>query len=210
MEKVVIPFNFEELSPAEQGTIVPICLARTDQFGSQIAWGWFESVNRMQGPLRGLAKRFLSDVWRVSELCDVAVQTVWRRYREDFGRHPDRRVYVEAQWAAKDLQYGTQRERRGWTVALEDLDKSIRTRALVNPVEYEPRYIAGIELSKLGRRLEASGDAELKVMLDYLRDGRNWNEVGDLTGRSANTAQRWFWRRFEALTGIKNRLQRGR
>jgi hypothetical protein len=205
MEKVVIPFNFEKLSPAELKDVVPICLARTDGSGNQIAWRWFEAVDKIQGPLRLLARHFLSDVWRVSELSDIAVQTVWNKHREDFGRHPDRRIYVQAQWSAKDLQSGTQRERRGKTVALNDLENSIRTRAMVDPIEYESRYMAGIELSELGRRLEEAGDRDLRVMLDHLRDGRNWNEVGELTGMTANTAQKRFWRRMGGLLGGSDR-----
>jgi transposase len=194
MEKVIVPFNFEALPPVDRDKIVPICMARRDRHGKEIAWGWFEAVSKIQTPLRLLARRFLSDVWRVSELSDLTVQTVWDLHGEDFGRHPHRRIYVQAQWCARDLQAGTQRERRGKTVALSDLEQSIRTKALVDPAEYETRYIAGIQLSELGRRMEQAGRPDLKVMLDHLRDGCNWDEIGDLTGQSANTAQRRFWR----------------
>jgi hypothetical protein len=55
--------------------------------------------------------------------------------------------------------------------------------------------------------LEIAGDIESRVMLDHLRDGRNWDEVAELTGLSANTAQRRFWRRISeilsTLTGKK-------
>jgi hypothetical protein len=133
MEKVVIPFNFELLPPLDRQNVVPICLARQDRHGKKIAWGWFETVNLIQAPLRLLAHRRLSDVWRVSELSDLAVQAVWDLHGDDFGRHPDRRLYAQAHWCAKDLEVGTQRERRGWTVAIDDLEESIQKRLFVDP-----------------------------------------------------------------------------
>jgi hypothetical protein len=196
---VVIPFNFEELAPAEQNKIVPICLARHDRHGKKIAWRWFEAACDIQGPLRALAKRALDDVWRVSELADISVQTVWTRYGTDFGRNPGMRIYSEAKWCAKDLRSGPQRERKGKVVALDDLDFALRNRALVDPIEYEDRYMAGIDLGEWGKRMEMAGDFESKAMLDLLRDGRNWDEVGELTGRTANTAQRRFWRRISLI-----------
>jgi hypothetical protein len=194
MDIVVIPFNFEQLTPAEQQKIVPICLTRKDRLGNDIAWGWIEAVSRIQNPLKSLARRVLYDVWRASEIADLAVHSVWELHGEDFGRWPERRVYVQAKWCAQDLQAGTQRERRGRTVALDDLEESIRKRALVDPADYDARYIAGIQLSELSRRLDRAGRPDVREMLDYLRNGCNWDEVGDLTGQTANTAQRRFWR----------------
>jgi hypothetical protein len=210
MEKVVIPFNFEELAPAEQNEIVPICLSRQDREGKKIAWRWFEATRDIQWPLRALAKRALDDVWRVSELADMSVQTVWTRYGTDFGRSPEMRIYAEAKWCAKDLRSGTHRERRGKTVALEDLDFALRNRALVDPIEYEDRYMAGIDLAEWSKRLEIAGDLESKLILDHLRDGRNWDEVGDLTGRSANSAQRRFWRQVSEILSTLTRKNKRR
>jgi hypothetical protein len=113
---------------------------------------------------------------------------------ETLDDHPDRQIHAHAHWFAKDLQVGTHRERRGKTVAISDIEESIRKKALVDPVEYERKYIAGIQLSELGRRMEREGHPDLKVMLDHLRNGCNWDEVGDLMGQSANTAYQRFWR----------------
>lgn len=88
MDIVVIPFNFEKLSPAEQVKVVPICVTRKDRHGNNIAWGWFEAVSKIQAPLRSLARRFLYDVWRTSEIADLAVQSVWDSHGEDFGQRP--------------------------------------------------------------------------------------------------------------------------
>ena len=73
MHVVTIPFDYEKLSPAEQAGIVPICIKATDDEGNPIAWGWFEAVERIQNNLRLLAKFFLDDVWRVSEITEAAV-----------------------------------------------------------------------------------------------------------------------------------------
>lgn len=200
MDIVVIPFNFEELSPREQSKIVPICLTRKDRLGNDIAWGWFEAVNKIQSPLKSLARRILLDIWRTSEIADMAVQSVWQSHGGDFGRRPEHRVYAQAKWYAQDLQAGSQRERRGRTVALEDLEESIRKKALVDPAEYDARYVAGIQLSELSQRLEELGRSDVKAMLDHLRSGCNWDEVGALTGQTANTAQRRFWRWIDKVT----------
>ena len=172
----------------------PNAVRHNDRHGQNIAWGWFEAVGRIQSPLISLARRILRDPWRASEIADSAVHSVWELHGEDLGRKPESRVYAQAQWCALDLQAGTQRERRGRTLALDDLDESIRKRALVDPADYDARYIAGIQLSELSRRLEAAGRADVKLMLDHLRNGCNWDEVGTLTGQTANTAQRRFWR----------------
>lgn len=194
MDVVVIPFNFEELPPAEQTKVVPICLARQDRQGKNIAWGWFEAVSKVQNPLRSLARRLLRDVWRTSEISDMAVQSLWASHGDDLGRRPENRVYTQAKWYAQDLQAGSQRERRGRTVALEDLEESIRKKALVDPAEYDARYMAGIQLSELSRRLEELGKGDVSEMLDHLRNGCTWDEIAGLTGQTANTAQRRFWR----------------
>lgn len=129
MDIVVIPFNFEELSPAEQSKVVPICLTRKDRQGNNIAWGWIEAVSRIQSPLKSLARRLLYDVWRTSEIADLAVQSVWESHGDDFGRRPEHRVYAQAKWYAHDLRAGTQRERRGRTVALDDLIRTTEVQA---------------------------------------------------------------------------------
>jgi hypothetical protein len=188
------PLQFREVDPAEQEKIVPICLTRRDRQGNKIAWGWFEATARIQNPLISLARRILRDPWRASEIADSAVHSVWDLHGEDMGRKPESRVYAQAQWCALDLQAGTQRERRGRTVALDDLDESIRKRALVDPADYDSRYMAGIQLSELSRRLDAIGRPDIKLMLNHLRNGCNWDEVGSLTEQTANTAQRRFWR----------------
>ena len=86
MEVVIIPFEYENLSPAEQTAIIPICIKSTDEAGNPIDPGWFEAVARVQDPLRTLAKFWLDDVWRVSEITEAAVHALWSRHGRRLGR----------------------------------------------------------------------------------------------------------------------------
>src|SRR4051812_21024295 len=116
MSVITIPFGYEELPDHQRRGIVPICIPTHDDDGRQIAWGWFEAVAVVQSPLRGLARFFLEDEWRVSELAESAVKIVWRNHGEDYGRSPSARVYAQAKWCAKDLKAGSARDRRGLNV----------------------------------------------------------------------------------------------
>ena len=102
MHVVTIPFDYENLSAAEQAGIVPICIKATDDEGNLIAWGWFEAVAVVQNNLRLLARSCLDDVWRVSEITEAAVHRLWRLHGNSLGRHPSRRVYAAAKWEARD------------------------------------------------------------------------------------------------------------
>src|SRR5579862_3546411 len=107
MHVVTIPFDYENLSPAEQAGIVPICIKATDDEGNPIAWVGFEAVERIQNNLRLLAKFFLDDVWRVAEITEAAVHHLWRLHGNNLGRHPSRRVYAAAKWEARDRKAGS-------------------------------------------------------------------------------------------------------
>jgi hypothetical protein len=199
METVIIPFDFMTLSSDEQTRIVPICLARNDAEGKNIAWGWFEAVAKIQMPLRLLADRVLKDVWRVSEVADLAVQSVWVNHGNDFGRRPEGRIYSQATSYARDLRVGTRRQRVGLTVALEGLDQLVRDRVLIDPADYDARYMAGIQLSQLTQRAQDAGRSDVSYMLDLLRDGCNWEEIGQLTEKNPDTVRRQFWRWMQRL-----------
>ena len=86
MQYVTIPFDFENLSPDVQASTIPICIERCDREGKDIAWGWFEAVATVQEPLRRLAKSVLEDVWRVSELAEASVHTLWYAHRANLGQ----------------------------------------------------------------------------------------------------------------------------
>jgi hypothetical protein len=205
MEIVIIPFGFMTLSSDEQSSVVPICLTRNDAEGKNIAWGWFEAVAKIQIPLRLLADQVLNDIWRVSEVADLAVQSVWANHGSDLGRHPEGRIYSQATSYAQDLRVGTRRQRVGLTVALEGLDEFVRDRVLIDPADYDARYMAGIQLSQLTQRAQDAGRADVSYMLGLLRDGCNWEEIGRLTDKHPDTARLHFRRWIKRLVEPRER-----
>jgi hypothetical protein len=194
MSVITIPFGYEELPDHQRRAIVPICIPTRDDDGRQIAWGWFEAVAVVQSPLRGLARFFLEDEWRVSELAESAVKIVWRNHGEDYGRSPSARVYAQAKWCAKDLKAGSARDRRGLNVRLEEFDQALRERLLVDPCNYDEQYGFDLDLAELGKQYRERGLGEIDQMLQLLRDGCNWKEIGLRLDRDPNVAQRRFRR----------------
>ena len=74
----------------------------------------------------------------MSELTETALKVVWRNHGENYGRSPSGRIYRQAQWSARDLKVGgSERDRRGLNVALEDLHEALRGQLLVDSCDYE-------------------------------------------------------------------------
>jgi len=199
MQFVTVPFDYHEQSAAYQAAIVPICVARDDDEGRPIAWEWFEALSRIPEQMISLARRYLDDVWRVSELSEGALHKMWRLHACDLGRRPERRLYVQALWHARDLQAGSWRERRGVVRALDGLDYWLRERALTDWKECNQVYQGRLDLELLSRRLADQGLDDVSVMLDLLRDGCTWDEVGERLGRTGDAARMKFHRK---MTGI--------
>jgi hypothetical protein len=195
MKFVTIPFDYDEKSAAIQAAIVPICVARNDLEGKPIAWEWFEALSRIPERMISLARRYLDDVWRASELSEGALHKIWRLHGHDFGRNPERRLYAQALWHARDLQAGTWRERRGVVRALEGLEHSLRERALTDWRESHQVYQGWLDFNILGRRLADEGLHDVSAMLDLLLDGCTWDEVGKRLGRSGDAARMKFHRK---------------
>jgi hypothetical protein len=191
---VTIPFGYEELPPDERKSVVPICLPATDDDGRRISWGWFEAVDRVQTPLRNLARRVLDDVWRVSELTESAVKTVWRIHGEDFGDAPSARVYVQAKWSAQDLKAGSARDRRRLNIALDGFDESLRGQILTDPCDYGSMYGKEMDLAVLAQRLREQGLEDIEQILQLVRDGCTWKEIGRKMSSDPNVTQRRFRR----------------
>lgn len=196
MQVVTIPFDFESLPSEDQQKVVPICIARHDDAGNDIAWGWFEACAEVQDPLRRIARFWLDDVWRVSELAQRSVHTLWHNHKQDLGMAPGNRILRQAKWDAQDLKAGTYRERKGLTVAFEDLADVLKAEALIDPTDYRARYDTQIELETLSHQLEQDGCKEVSTILKLLRDGCTWNEIGQRIRRDPNTTkkryQRWI------------------
>jgi hypothetical protein len=198
---VIIPFGYD----SDRDRVIPICLPTTDDSDRPIAWGWFEAVARVQNPLRHLASTILRDEWRVSELTETALKTVWREHGENYGVSPSSRVYKQAQWSALDLQVGgSERDRRGLNVALEDLDEAIRDRVLVDPCDYGLRYGQEMDLAKVGALLRSKGLHDVEEMLRHARDGCTWKEIGSRMNCDPDVAQRRFRRWLQRAARILN------
>jgi hypothetical protein len=194
MQYVTIPFDFENLAGEERAAVVPICIERADRDGCEIAWGWFEAVEAVQDPLRRLARSWLDDVWRVSELTEATVHTLWYRHKSDFGRRPGSRVLAQAKWYARDLQAGTWQRRRGVVVGLEGLDELYRSRVLTDPAQHEDLYQREMYFKALSEKLEDAGQAEVSQMLTFVRDGCTWAEIGEQLGKDPDAARMKFRR----------------
>lgn len=194
MSVITIPFGYEDLPDSERTSIVPIAIPALDDDGSQIAWGWFEAVEAVQNPLRGLARSLLGDIWRVSEMTESAVKTVWRNHGEDYGHSPGGRIYAQARWCARDMRAGSSRDRRGLNVRLDEFDRTLRERLLVDPCDYDKVYTIDMDLAELGRQLRERGLEDIDIMLQLVRNGCNWKEIGLEISQDPNVAQRRFRR----------------
>jgi hypothetical protein len=195
MEFVTIPFNYDALPAGSQAAVIPICIAREDDEGRTIAWEWFEAIARIPDRMIALARRYLSDPWRASELSEGTLHRVWRKHGSDFGRRPEYRLYAHATWHARDLQAGSWHERRGIVKGLDDLEVVVRNRILVDPANYLQRYHGALDYRALSTRLVEEGLEDVSQMLDLLRDGATWDEIGERLGRRADAARMRFRRK---------------
>jgi hypothetical protein len=199
MQLVTIPFDYHEQPAAKQATVIPICVARNDPEGRPIAWGWFEALARIPERMISLARRYLDDAWRASELSEGALHKIWRLHGVEFGNKPECRLYAHAVWHARDLQAGSWQQRRGIVTALEGLDHALRQRTLTDFRQYERKYQGDLDFDAFSRRLMAEGLEDCSVMLDLLRDGCTWDEVGERLGRTGDAARMKFHRKTNGL-----------
>ena len=194
MHVVTIPFDYEELSPAQQATIVPICIKSTDAEGAAIDWGWFEATARVQDPLRALARSWLKDVWRVSEITEAAVHLLWKKHRHRLGLSPSKRVFAAAKWEAQDRRAGTWQSRRRILLGLDDLEAVVRERLLADSENYGRVYENELYFKQLAERLEAEGLEDVSEMLKLMRDGCTWDEIGQKMRTKPDAARIRFHR----------------
>lgn len=200
MESVVtIPFDFEELPADYRKSIVPICIARLDASGEEIAWGWFDAVVPIQDSLRALARRRLNDVWRVSELTELSVHNLWRRHRHNLGFAPSRRIYKRASWDVEDLRNSGWRNRRGRELALDAMEDLARECMQRDPTDYEGAYQLRLRLDEVDARLKARGREDVREMLELMIRGHNWSEIGDHFDEPERNLRRRFARWMKEL-----------
>jgi hypothetical protein len=201
MELVTIPFGYEGLSPARQAEIVPICVSANDKQGKPIEWGWFEAAARIHEPLLGLAKTFLNDIWRASEITEAAIYSVWYKHGNNLGFHASSRVYAAARWHALDRKAGCWHSRRGLLQSFEDLEEVVRKRVLVDPENYARQYEEELYFKRLYSELESEGLDEVCQMFKLLQDGCRWHEIGIRLGKRPDAARMRFERWTRKLLG---------
>ena len=94
MGVIIVPFNYNEES---NFSVVPICIGDIDSAGNPIHREWVEhGVVPVADPLRKIASRVLSDVWRVSEITERAVHSLSRKHHGDLGDEPSLRILKRA------------------------------------------------------------------------------------------------------------------
>jgi len=113
---ITIPKDYNEKTGI---SIVPICIDNVERNGYVIDADWIElGVEPVADQLRGIAKKVLSDVWRVSEITENAVRSVWKRHRNASSEEVGIRIVKHAHWWAEDVRVGGRRARQKLDVEL--------------------------------------------------------------------------------------------
>jgi hypothetical protein len=185
---VTIPFEYDEKSA---GSIVPICIDDIDSNGNPIPFSLIElGVVPVADMLRKIAARVLNDVWRVSEITEFAVHSLWRTDRANFGDAPGFRILKRAHMFAEDLRVGGRRARRKadvelFTTTLETLQD-----------QYD--MVASLEakdtLDCLVDQLERLGMHDIREMVPMMLRDCESEELVSRFGKSRNTISQRFYR----------------
>lgn len=188
MGVITIPFDYDE---RRDSYVVPICIRNTDEEGNVIHPDWFKhGVAPVADPLRGIAKRVLKDVWRVSEIAEYAVHSLWRTHREDLGNQPGLRVLSNAHWHAEDLLWGGRRARRGTEVEL--FETTLQN--LQDTVDFVRDLEAKGTLDRILEELHRLGLDDVREMVPMMLHNSNAEEFVQRFGKSRNTISQRFYR----------------
>lgn len=198
MAIITIPFDYDPQRDGE--SVIPIYLNDTDDNGETIFFGWIEVVARLQDKLRALARRILGDVWRVSELTDLTVHRIWRKYRSNLGSNPGFRVYVTARRIAHSLEDPGARAHLSRNVSLDALD-DYRKFAVGDANEVERAYCTHLDLQRFEARLKQLGKKNELDLYRMLKAGYSWYEIGERMGERSNTVYRRFRRLLRRIVG---------
>jgi deoxyribodipyrimidine photolyase-like uncharacterized protein len=172
-------------------SVVPICIGEIDPEGNPIHRAWVEQgVVPIADPLRKIATRVLSDVWRVSEITERAVHSLSRKHHGDLGDEPSLRVLKRAHWYAEDLRAGGRRARRKtevelFTAKLETLQDQFD---LISDLE------AKETLDRLMQELDRQGLHDIREMVPMMLRDCDANEFVRRFGKSRNTLSQRFYR----------------
>jgi hypothetical protein len=185
---VTIPFDYDEKSA---GSIVPICINDIDPEGNRIQPSLIElGVVPVADLLRKIAARVLNDLWRVSEITDLSVHSIWRTHGENFGPEPSVRILKRAHWFAEDLRVGGRRARRKAEVELF----ATTLEALQDEFDLVAHLEAKDTLDRLMQELERLGMNDVREMVPMMLRECDAHEFISRFGKSRNTISRRFYR----------------
>jgi hypothetical protein len=188
MAVITIPFDYDEkLHPS----VVPICISGTDEDGQAIHPDWFQfGVAPGADNLRRIARKVLSDVWRVSEITEYAVHSVWRNRGVNLPNDPEIVVYTRAKWYAEDVKVGGQRARHGADVEL------LQTTVDLLKARFEVIAETGNQdtLDRLVAQARQMGMTEAAEMVPMMLQGCPAEEYVKRFGKKRNTLSQMFFR----------------
>jgi DNA-directed RNA polymerase specialized sigma24 family protein len=197
MAIVTIPFDYDPVKYG--GALVPIFLNDTDEKGRRIYRGWIEAVIPVHERLITLAKRILSDPWRVSELTDVTVHHLWGKYGSEVGPNPSHRVYVTARRKAHGLEDPGARLYLRKNVALDSLADYQRDILLTRACDRDGELDHQRNVYKLETKLRDLGTPQDFLVYQKLKSGYHWREIGDAVDEKPNTVHRRFKRLLQRI-----------
>jgi DNA-directed RNA polymerase specialized sigma24 family protein len=192
MAMITIPFDYDPRKDGE--SVVPICVNDTDENGETIFFGWIEAVVPLQDKLRALSRRVLGDVWRVSEVTDLAVHQLWRQYGENIDCHASFRLYRAATRMAHSLEDPGAREHLALNIALEALEEYRKDALTGDNFDTETRYQANLDIQRFEKKLKQMGRRGEFEVYRMLRAGYRWHEIGERAGENPNTLYYRFQR----------------
>jgi hypothetical protein len=185
---VTIPFDYDEKSA---GSVVPICIDDIDSEGTPIPLRLIElGVVPVADVLRKIAARVLKDVWRVSEITELATHSLWRTNGKNFGDAPSFRILKRAQMFAEDLRVGGQRARRKADVELF----STTLETLQDQYDLTSHLEAKDTLDRLMDQLERLGMDDIREMVPMMLRDCEAEELVSRFGKGRNTISQRFYR----------------
>jgi RNA polymerase sigma factor (sigma-70 family) len=173
MAVITIPFDFSE----DDRSVVPICVSDKDTHGNTINRAWIYALEAVADPMRSLARFWLEDVWRSSELADETIQHVWRLHGDDLGECPSGRVYSTAKWKAVRKRLG-RRERK-------EVDPEV-LECLPDPYDFVTDIERRERIETLLSRLKLQNKAEQAHIIELFLQDYQPQEIAQQLGKSRN------------------------
>jgi hypothetical protein len=196
---VTIPFDYDEKSA---GSVVPICIDDIDSEGNLIHPDLITlGVVPVADLLRKIAGRVLNDVWRVSEITEFAVHSLWRTNGKNFGDAPSFRILKRAHMFAEDQRVGGRRARRKADVEL--FTTTLET--LQDQYDLTAHLEAKDTLDRLMEQLERLGMDDIREMVPMMLRDCEAEEFVSRFGKARNTISQRFYRKMRkaaAAAGI--------